>query len=473
MSEIGARLERLPYSRAHRRLLLMGGLGYTFDAMDQAIMAFVLPVASVLWSLNSVQTGVLGSATYIGYFFGALSAGILGDLVGRKSVMMWALAIYSIATIASAFSHAWPVFFSCRVIAGYGAGAESVIVAPFLSEFVASRYRGSFTGALAGFFSFGFVGAALFGNFLIPSSPDAWRVAVFLTATPIVMLLWWRRALPESPRWLESRGRHAEADAIVTRLEQTIEREEGITLLPPAASVPTPPTIGGGFFGNLAALWSKPLRRMTLMSWLAWFSLTSCYYAFFTWIPSLLVKSGLTITRSFGYSLLIYLAQIPGYYSAAFLVERVGRKFTIVTYLTLGGCSALGLANAHDDLAITLAGFCLSFFMNGTYAGLYAYTPELFPTEVRATGCGTASAVGRIGAIISPIVVGYVFPIAGFVGVFGITTAVLLLGAISVLILGIPTKGRSLEAITAEELGSSEPASAVTPPDTRHARNSR
>ena len=473
MSEIGARLERLPYSHAHRRLLVMGGLGYTFDAMDQAIMAFVLPVVSVLWSLGSVQTGVLGSATYIGFFFGALSAGILGDLIGRKVVMMWALAIYSVATVASAFAVDWSLFFSCRVVAGYGAGAESVIVAPFLSEFVASRYRGGFTGALAGFFSFGFVGAALFGYFLIPLAPDAWRYAVFLTATPIVMLLWWRRALPESPRWLESRGRRAEAEAVVSWLEETIEREEDVKLPPPAVTSVAPVPVGGTFLGNLAALWSKPLRRMTLMSWLVWFSLTSCYYAFFTWIPSLLVKSGLTITKSFGYSLVIYLAQIPGYYSAAFLVERVGRKFTIVTYLALGGASALGLATAHDDLAITLAGFCLSFFMNGTYAGLYAYTPEIFPTEVRTTGCGTASAVGRIGAIISPIAVGYIFPIAGFAGVFGLTTAVLLLGALAVLILGIPTRGLSLEAIAAAELGAGEADPSPAPSDALPIRSPR
>jgi putative MFS transporter len=200
-------------------------------------------------------------------------------------------------------------------------------------------------------------------------------------------------------------------------------------------------------------LWSGPLRRVTAMAWLMWLSLTSCYYAFFTWIPSLLVKSGMTVTRSFGYSLVIYIAQVPGYYSAAYLVDRIGRKALIVSYMLLGGASALGLANARDNLEVTVAGALLSFFMNGSYAGLYVYTPELFPTAVRATGCGVASAIGRLGAIASPIVVGYVYPLYGFAGVFGITTAVLLAGALSVLILGIPTTGRSLEAITEAEFG--------------------
>ena len=364
MSDVADRLERLPYCNVHRRLLFMGGLGYAFDAMDGAIMGFVLPVVSVLWGLSSVETGFLGSATYIGFFFGAICAGTLGDLLGRRFVMMGALAVYSIATAFSALAMTWPHFFALRTVAGFGGGAESVIVAPYLAEFVASRYRGWFTGALAGFFSFGWVGAALLGNFIIPLAPSAWRFAVFLTAVPVVMLLWWRRSLPESPRWLATRGRLREADAAVARLEAAVVAELGGALPTVAARINVAPRVGT-LWGNLAALWSRPLRRVTAMSWLMWLSLTSCYYAFFTWIPSLLVKSGMTITKSFGYSLLIYIAQIPGYYSAAFLIDRIGRKALIVSYMLLAGISALGLANAHNNLEITVAGALLSFFMNG------------------------------------------------------------------------------------------------------------
>ncbi|UIN36903.1 MFS transporter [Methylobacterium oryzae] len=453
MYNIADRLERLPFGRPHYRLLMMGGLGFAFDAMDLAIVAFVLPVLTVLWSLDSVQVGILGSATYIGYFFGAFSAGTLGDLIGRRRVMMYALAIYCLATVVSALSTDWHTFFATRVIAGFGTGAESAIVVPFLIEFVASRYRGRFAGALAGFFSFGFVGAALLGNMIVPLDAGAWRYALLITALPIVMLLWWRRDLPESARWLETRGRHAEADAIVRKLEDEIEARHG-RLPEVTAGASAPPKVGTGtFLGNLKALWSRPLRRVTAMAWIVWFAQTSCYYAFFTWIPSLLVKSGMTMTKSFGYSILIYLAQIPGYYSAAFLVDKIGRKAVIVSYMMLAGVSAFGLANASSNTEIAIAGALLSFFMNGTYSGLYVYTPELFPTELRATGHGVASAIGRIGAIASPIVVGYVYPIYGFAGVFGITTAVLFIGGLAVLVLGIATKGRVLEDITAAEVG--------------------
>lgn len=453
MSTIAARIERIPLNPFHWQLLLIGGLGYTFDGLDSAVVAFVLPVLRTSWSLTSIQVGFLGSATYVGFFFGALFAGLIGDAIGRKSVMMWALVLYCAASVASAFTHEWPTFLGCRIIAGAGTRAESAIIAPFLSEFVAGRDRGRFTGSLAGFFSFGFVGAALLGYFIVPVHPEAWRWVLILTAAPIVMLLWWRRALPESPRWLASVGRDAEAEAIVTTMEQRAVRS-GRTLGALAKVPEAPITIGAkrSFFGKLAVLWAPGLRRITAMTWVMWVSITFSYYAFFTWIPSLLVASGMTITRSFGYSIAIYLAQIPGYFSAAYMNERIGRQATIASYMILGGVSAIGLAVAGTDNTVMLAGICLSFFMNGTYAGVYAYTPELFPTEVRATGMGTASSIGRIGAIVSPTLVGWLYPNFGFAGVFGTTTVVLLIGAASVIVMGIHTKNRSLEDITAEEL---------------------
>ncbi len=455
MSNIAARIERIPFNPFHVQLLLIGGLGYTFDGLDAAVVAFVLPILRTTWSLTSIQVGYLGSATYIGFFFGAMFAGLIGDAIGRKAVMMWALVIYCVASVASAFAQDWPVFLGCRIVAGAGTGAESAIIAPFLTEFVASRYRGRFTGSLAGFFSFGFVGAALLGYFIVPVHPEAWRWVLVLTAAPIIMLLWWRRALPESPRWLASMGREPEAEAVVVTMERRAEKAGHVLAVP--ATIPAIPvdiSAKRSFFGKLALLWAPGLARITAMTWLMWLSITFSYYAFFTWIPSLLVASGMTITRSFGYSIAIYLAQIPGYFSAAYMNEKIGRQATIASYMILGGVSAIWLAVAGTDQTIMLAGICLSFFMNGTYAGVYAYTPELFPTEIRATGTGTASAVGRIGAIASPVLVGWLYPHFGFAGVFGTTTVVLLVGALAVMVMGIRTKDRSLEDITAEELAS-------------------
>jgi putative MFS transporter len=189
------------------------------------------------------------------------------------------------------------------------------------------------------------------------------------------------------------------------------------------------------------------------MLWILWISITCSYYGFFTWIPSLLVKQGLTITKSFGYSIIIYLAQIPGYYSAAFVSEKLDRKWTIILYMIGGGLSALCMANTREQWLIVVFGSCLSFFMNGTYAGIYAYTPEVYPTAFRTTGMGVASSFGRLGGLSAPIVIGLVYARIGFGGVFTMTTAVLLLGATAVGILGIRTTGKTLEQIAAEAIG--------------------
>jgi putative MFS transporter len=446
-----ARIERLPFARFHTHLLLMGGLGYMFDAMDAAVLAFILPVLRTAWGLSSVQVGLLGSSTYIGFLFGALVAGTLGDLIGRRSVMMWALALYCAASLVSAAADAWPPFFAARIVAGMGTGAESAIIAPYLAEFVARRFRGSFTGTLAGFFSFGFVAAALLGYFIVPAYENGWRIVLVITAMPVVMLLWWRRALPESPRWLESRGREKEAEIVLDKIEAGFARE-GHVLPQPVPDVIAAPAKAGNLLANFAALLAGRQARITIMTWIMWLSITFSYYSFFVWIPGLLVQNGMSITKSFAFSLAIYCAQVPGYFSAAWFNERIGRQATIACYMVLGGASALALGFAQSDEQIMSAGMCLSFFMNGTYAGVYAYTAEVFPTAVRTTGAGLASAIGRIGAIVSPILVGYLYPNFGFAGVFGITASVLLIGALTVVLMGVPTRGRSLEEIAAGDV---------------------
>lgn len=453
LSFVSARTESWPYARYHRRLFLIGGLGYAFDAMDTAVLAFILPILRSQWALSSAQTGVLASVAYVGFFFGALGAGMFGDMFGRRRVMMYALAIYAMASLASALVSNWPAFLVLRIVAGIGTGAESAIIAPYLAEFVARRYRGTFVGALTGFFSFGFVAAAALGYFVVRSSAEGWRIVLVITALPVGMLLWWRRSLDESPRWLESRGRHDEARAIIARIEAGFGE-------PAAADVPADDVATSALpveapqasaQALLRGLWQGRQARITAMSWLMWLSLTFSYYLFFTWIPGLLMQKGMGVTQSFGYSFLIYLAQIPGYFSAALLNEKIGRKATIVLYMAMGTVFALAMAFAHSHQAILLAGACLSFAMNGAYAGVYAYTAEIFPTAIRAFGAGTSSAVGRIGAISAPLLVGLLYPVLGFGGVFAMTTAVLAMGVGAVIVLGPQTTGLSLEAITAEE----------------------
>ncbi|GAB3701906.1 MFS transporter [Mariniluteicoccus flavus] len=450
---LSARLDRLPLSRPHYALLLIGGLGYTFDGMDSAIVAFLLPDVKQVFQLGPAQLGMVASSAPFGFLFGAVTAGYLGDRIGRKKVMMYALVVYAIASLVAAAAWNFPIFLAMRILAGFGAGAESAIIAPFLSEFVPSKRRGWFVGALSGFFSFGFVMAALIGRFVVPTIPHGWRWAQVITFLPIVMLLWWRRSLPESPRYLLNEGRKDEAEAVVAQLEDRV-RTATNAALPPVdpnhAGEPEPRKFTMG--SALKHLWSRQMWRTTAVTWLIWFVITFAYYGFFSWIPSLLVSKGLTVTKSFNFSILIYLAQIPGYFSAAWFNERFDRKYTIASYLFGAAISAYWLSQMTDPVWITAAGIALSFFLNGTYAGVYAYTPEVFPTWLRATGVGLSSSFGRIGSITAPMIIGIFAAEWGFVGVFGMTTAVLAVGIVCTLLFAKPTKGRSLEHITNERV---------------------
>jgi putative MFS transporter len=449
------RLERLPMTWVQGRLLLMGGLGYTFDAMDAQAVSFILPPVAKLFNLSDGQTGLLGSSVLIGYLFGAFFAGTLGDIIGRRSVMMWALAVYSFASVFAALAPNWGFLFWSRIVTGFGVGAESAIIAPFLSEFIQSKYRGRYLGSLAGFFSFGFVFAALLGYFIVPATPSGWRIVQMITAVPILMLLWWRRALPESPRWLLERGRFEEAKQIVTRMEAEVAARVGGTLPSPATvEVPVgfvshagPVRHADSVLGNLRSLWSAGMARNTATIWVLWISFNFCYYGFFTWIPTLLIRQGLTVTHSFGYSFFISVAQIPGFYSAAFLNEKLDRKRTIILYMIGGGISAFFMSGAREPASIMLFGVLMSFFMNGIAACIYVYTPEVYPTAFRATGMGVASAFGRLGGIAAPIIIGLAFARIGFGGVFAMTTVVLLAGAIIMGFFGISTAGKTLEQI--------------------------
>jgi putative MFS transporter len=453
-----ARLDRLPLSRPHYVLLLMGGLGYTFDGMDAAIVAFLLPSAQEEWGLSTAELGIIGSATPFGFLFGAAIAGILGDRIGRRAVMMYALLFYCAFSLVAAASPSYGVFLAARVLAGLGTGAESAIIAPFLSEFVPAARRGWFIGALAGFFSFGFVGAALIGRFVVPTFDAGWRWAQVMTAVPVLMVLWWRRSLPESPRYLLLRGHREEAERVVADFERRAEAATGRSLPPlPAADVVAAP-VGAEPGGQspplsdaLRFLWSREMARRTAVVWTLWFVITFSYYGFFSWIPTLLVERGITVTRSFEFSIIIYLAQIPGYFSAAWCNERLDRRRTIAIYLVGSALSAYVLSQVDTSVAIVVAGALLSFFLNGVYAGLYAYTPEVFPTWVRATGTGLSSAFGRIGSISAPAIIGFFAAALGFAGVFTMTTVVLVVGVITVLVFGLHTAGRALEELTETE----------------------
>lgn len=471
------RMDTLPIKRPHWQLALIGGLGLLFDGMDGSLVSYVLPIIKPLWHLNGTQSGLIGSSLLIGIFIGAIGAGVLGDRIGRRRVMMYALALYAVATFIAAFSQNWEFFFTMRVIAGIGIGAESAIIPTFIAEFIPKGKRGLFVGGVAGFFALGYVSSAIIGNALVATNPEGWRIGQILTAVPIAMLLWWRRTLPESPRWLLTQGRTEEAEEVVDGLEQgkLIPARSSRTFVRVAPAAVVSGVRKLPLFRH-AELWRHGNARRTAVIWLLWIAVTFSFYGFFVWIPSLLVERGMSVASSFAYSLIITIAQIPGYYSAAFLNERISRKAGIAIYLFGGATAAFLLSQANAPATVIIFGSMLSFFMNGSYAGLYAYTPEVYGTELRATGVGGASAVGRIGGVVAPILVGAAFPQLGFTGVFIMFMIVLGSTALVVLALGLQTSGRSLEDIAGTTVPSGVPAeqlSAIDPTGTGSKKGAR
>lgn len=446
-----ARLDRLPMSRPHYSLLIIGGLGFAFDGMDNALVAFLLSSMSEEWNLQNGALGLLAAATPVGYLVGAACAGMIGDRFGRKPVMLWALAIYTLATLVAAAAPSFEIFAAARIVAGLGIGAESVIIAPYLAEFIPPSKRGWFVATLTGFFAFGYIMAALIGRFIVPIGEDGWRWAQVITALPIFALLWWRRSLDESPRFLMARGLEGEASRVVARLESRVVARGHV--LPPvqqsAADDVRVPKVG--VLAAMGFLWSRPMRRRTAVVWLIWFVNVFTFYGFFTWIPTLLVQQGIEVTRSFDYSIIIYTAMLPGFLSAAWLSERIDRKNTIALYLVGAAGGAFWLSQSAQEVQILISGAVLSFFLNGAIGATYAYTPELFPTWVRASATGYASAFGRVGSITAPIIIGFGSVVWGFAGVFGMTTVVLAVGVLGVLLFGPSTSGRSLEALNEAE----------------------
>jgi putative MFS transporter len=433
-----ARLDRVPLNSFHWKLLITSGLGWMFDAMDVLLIGFLVAPITREFSLAPAQVGLVASAGFVGMFLGAAISGRLADRYGRRLIFQGTLILFSVGAVLSALAPTFETLLAARVVAGLGLGGELPVVATLVSEFSPRAQRGRMIVLLESFWAYGTLAAGLVALFVLPQF--GWRGAFVVAALPALYVAYLRSALPESPRYLAQRGRIAEADAIVRR----VERAGGGALLTLGAAVA--PARSGRT--GIAELWSPALAKRTAMLWILWFGIVFTYYGIFLYVPSLLAARGLSEVRSNEFFFLSTIAQIPGYFSAAWLVERWGRKPTLVTYLlgTAAAAFLFGNAGTGTDAFIYVA--LLSFFNLGAWAIVYTYSPELYPTAIRATGAGIAAAVGRIGGIIGPFLTPVLVPTLGQSGVFALFMVVLVVTALNVWLLAEETKGRSLEEIS-------------------------
>jgi MFS transporter, putative metabolite:H+ symporter len=437
------RLDRLPFTREHRRLLAGSGVGWALDAMDVGLISFVMTALAVQWGLDDTALSWIASIGFVGMALGASLGGLLADRIGRRSVFALTLLVYGVATGAAALSWSVGALLVFRFVTGLGLGAELPVASTLVSEFAPARIRGRVVVALEAFWAVGWVVAAVIGYLVVPADADGWRWALALGAVPAVYAAVVRFGLPESARFLEERGRVSEAEAVVRRFE----RAAGVATAG-AAAVPDRTTEPHATRPDSPAgprdLFAPAARRRTLSLWTVWFAVNFSYYGAFIWLPTLLVAGGMDLVRSFGFTLVITLAQLPGYAVAAVLVERWGRRSTLSTFLLGSAVSAVLFGTADTETTVLVSGMALSFFNLGAWGALYALTPEVYPTELRATGAGWAAGFGRIASILAPLSVPLLRDAGGILLTFTAFAAFFALGAAAVW--GVPERrGRSLE----------------------------
>ena len=400
-----ARLDRLPFNAAHRKLLAASGIGWAFDAMDVGLVSFVVAAiaADPHFNLNATEKSWVLSIGFVGMAIGAALGGYFADRVGRKTVFTATLVIFGLANAGMACSWTLTALLIARFIIGLGLGAELPVASTLVSEFSPTRHRGRMTVLLESFWAVGWIIAAAIGAFVIPNTGDwGWRWALLIGALPLLYAVVTRAHIPESVRFLESKGREDEAEQAVRYFEQA----SGVAPVASPKAEPLPAIRTRELFGH------QYLAR-TVAIWLTWFFVNFSSYGAFTWMPSLLADQFGSLTSSFGYTLIISLAQLPGYFLAAWLVEIWGRRRTLSVFLAVSAVAAFAFSQAGSVAAVIGFGMLLSASNLGAWGVLYAVTPEIYPTRLRGAASGAAAAVGRVAAIIAPLLVPWFLTLSG------------------------------------------------------------
>lgn len=386
---------------------MIAGVGWLFDAMDVGLLSFVLAALKVDWNLTAEQIGWIGSINSIGMAVGAFAFGVMADRTGRKWAFIVTLLLFSIGSGLTALVSSLALFMTLRFVIGMGLGGELPVASTLVSESVAAHERGRIVVLLESFWAGGWLIAAVIAYFVIPEY--GWRVAMVLGAVPAIYALYLRWNLPDSPRY------------------EQLQKKPSV-------------------MESIAAVWSAPYRRATVMLWIVWFSVVFSYYGMFLWLPSVLMMNNFSLTQSFLYVLIMTLAQLPGYFTAAWLIERVGRKAVLGGYLLGTAISAYFFGASETLVPLMIFGMLLSFFNLGAWGALYAYTPEQYPTAIRATGAGMAASVGRLGGIFGPLMVGYMVKNQVSIEViFTLFCASIIIGVLAVFALGRETMHSELE----------------------------
>ncbi|MEM1769435.1 MAG: MFS transporter [Nitrososphaerota archaeon] len=429
-------LEELRLSRFHYILLTITSLVYALAAMNVMLIGALLPAIQKEWKLTPSEAGYMLSFGYLGMFFGAILSGRISDKIGRKYTMILMLSIASIFTGLCGIAWDFWSMSIMRIIAGIGLGGTLPLPGVYISEYPPARYRGRFVGLVETAWVYGVILSIIFARIIMPTV--GWRTVFAASYIPLLLIPFIIFYIPESIRFLEKKNKPDEIKQIFKKYG-LVEDVEKIEL-----------SLGKHEETRILELFTRDYMKRTILLWVLWAVLVYTYHGIFIWLPSIYASLfQYEIVKSLEWVLIITLAQIPGYYSATFLLDKIGRKLVLEIYLTVAGVACLLLATTIDINMILMYSIVISFFNLGAWAGLYTYTPELYPTRIRGTGTGVAASIGRLAGILAPSITGYLFEVGGgsLLHAFIIFALAHIIAALSTLIIGEETKEKMLEEI--------------------------
>jgi len=444
MRHVVARLERLPYCSWHLKMRLIICTAWFFDAFDSIAIAVVLPPLIGMWHLTPQQIGPLIGIGFLGQLVGAVAFGWIAEHWGRRSSMLVTLLIFSLGALACAAATSYNTLFWLRFVQGIGLGGEIPLMAAYVNEFARAKGRGRFSISIQVLFSIGLLAVALVGVYVVPRW--GWQWMFIIGAIPALIAIPMRAVLPESPRWLASRGRYDEADRALARIED-IAAAEGLTVPALPADLPA----AAQAHPRVADLFKGIYLRRTISVWLLWVGAYFVSYGITAWMPSLFrTVYHLNVQQSLNYGLINNVFGLCGAFLALYLIEAIGRRRMFI--LSLGGCCVFLLSfaflpqlSAAGTLAIATGGF---FCLSSTLLSLATYTAEIYPTHLRALGGGIASAWQRGASVVGTTVVGWVLPYYGINAVFVMFGLFALMGAVVAFFFAIETRARVLEHVS-------------------------
>ena len=448
----GARLDRLPMSAFHRRIMWLIGIGMFFDGFDIYVASTVLGATVSTHFATLQQVPHFVSATFLGMTIGSFGTGFLGDKFGRRFTYQANLMIFGLASLASAFAPNMQVLIICRFVMGIGLGAENVVGYSTLTEFVPPKARGRLQGIMAVFVVTGLPVSALAGALLgwlatrgTIAQPLIWRSMFVLGGLGSIAVWWARKKLPESPRWLAATGRDREAETLLQSIEAEVAAEKGP--LPAPSAAPT-----RVFSRDFGSMFSPELLPRLLVGCFLLIVINTLLYGFITWLPTFFVKQGMTIAKSLNFTLVMALGAPIGSGIGALTADHWGRKNTIIASSLAAIVFGAIYPFVHTPAVVMLIGFLLTVPIYVLVALLFGiYVPELFPTEIRLRASGLCNTFGRGATIATPYAVVALFSNYGVTGVMGLMISLLVLQIIAIAAWGIEPKGRGLEDVASGE----------------------